>query len=179
MPLIVKMELSKEDELHGIVQAIVSVILDDETLPTWSIGSSLYYTKLARHLCEHDDELVKDITHLTSTLRGRYRSFLEHSHLVSLVNYTKDPVVSTRCNDDDDDVCCVCLQACDATTWQRTVRLRSHDGDPRKCGHRLHKTCALRLYPNEDGVLHCPLCRESLGPYVRSWVDEESKVPRF
>lgn len=162
-----------EEELHALVQGVTSVILDDETLPTWSIGSSFYYLKLARHLCEHDPEVVDEIKRLTTVLRSTYRSYVEHSHMVSLVQFTKDPISS-----DHDDVCCVCLQKCDMT-WQRVVRLRSQDGDPVKCGHRLHKTCAARLIPNEDGTIHCPLCRESLGSYIRSWIDDESKTPRF
>jgi hypothetical protein len=167
-----------EEELHALVQGVTSVILDDETLPTWSLGSSLYYLKLARHLCEHDPEVVNEIKRLTTILRRTYRSYVEHSHVVSLVGYTKEPIKSDHIDDDEDDVCCVCLQKCD-TTWQRVVRLRSQDGDLTKCGHRLHKTCAIRLIPNQDGTIHCPLCRESIGPYVCSWIDDESNIPRF
>ena len=159
-------------ELQGLVQAVASVILDDETLPTWSIDSSVYYAKLAEHVCDTDPDLVADIKRVTARFRKTYRSHLEHSHMVSLVEVTK----SQECTHDD--VCCVCLQACD-TTWQRMIRLRSHDGDPAKCGHRLHKTCALRMHPGQDGHVKCPLCRESLGPYARFWVDDESDIPRF
>jgi len=164
-----------DEELQALVQAITSVILDDETLPTWSIGSSLYYMKLARYLCENDEETIEDIKRLTTRLRGMYRSFLEHSHLVSLVKYTKESSIASTV---DDELCCVCLQECNKT-WRRVIRLRSQDGDPQKCRHRLHKACAARLNPNEDGIIHCPLCRESLGPYICSWADEESNTPRF
>ena len=164
---------TKDEELQYLIQTVVSVILDDETIPTWSIGSTTYYSKLARHICEHDEELVENVKRMTEHLRTTYRSFLEHSRMVSLVAYTKSPEHSA-----DDDVCCVCLQSC-GTTWQKVIRLRSHDGDPKKCGHRLHKTCALHLRPNQEGNVQCPLCRESLGPFLRSWVDDEAKTPRF
>ena len=163
---------TKDEELHILIQGVTSVILDDETLPTWSIGSTLYYLKLAQYMCDHDKELTEDIKRIATKLRSTYRSFLEHSRMVSLVEYTK-PQDQTV-----DDVCCVCLQACEKT-WQRVIRLRSHDGDPQKCGHRLHKTCALRIRPNDNGIIQCPLCRESIGSHVQYWGDDESKVPRF
>lgn len=157
-------------ELHELVRAVTTVVLDDETIPSWSVSSGQYYAKLTQHICAYDDRLVQDIQNIATYIRSTYRSFIEYSNRVAAVDVTRSSTL------DECELCCVCLQKLDGN-WQRVVRLRSIDSDPAKCGHRIHKSCAMKLHGSDDGCVHCPLCRETLGPH--QWFDTESKIPRF
>lgn len=164
---------SARDELLFLVKGVVTSVLDDDTIPTWSISSEQYYRKLATHILASDPDVVKEITAVTERIRSRYRTYLEYSHMVDLVACTKHAPPT-----DPPDVCCVCLRPVDAT-WQQTGRLRALDDDPTKCGHVLHKSCASRIRPSDDEMVYCPMCREAIGTRPKYWLDVEASVPRF
>ena len=164
---------TKEDEMMHLVKTVLTVILDDESIPTWSMGSEQYYRKLTDHVFKNDEELIEKIKDIAAMTRATYRSYPEFSNLQALVSCERE----TEGNGVDD-VCCVCLQPL-CNTWQKVIRLRTVDNDPCKCAHRLHKTCAMHLHLDEEGDLHCPLCRETVQHLPRQWIDQESKIPRF
>ena len=162
--------MEESDELFELVRLITTVVLDEETIPTWSVTSGQYYAKLAQRVCHTDEQLVHDIKNVVSQVRTKYRSFIEYSHRVASISIEKSPQL------DESELCCVCLQQLDGN-WQRVLRLRTLDNDPSKCGHRIHKACAMRIHESVDGHVHCPMCREVLGP--QQWFDTESKRPSF
>jgi hypothetical protein len=164
----------ESDELGRLVRSLVAVILEDDAMPPWSTVSDRYWRTVAAHAMANEPDLVADIKALAEKIRTRFRTCAEHMHHIHMVACTKSPRA-----ENDLHVCCVCLRAVQCT-WRRTVRLKAHDGDPAKCGHVLHESCASRLRPNEDdGCVHCPMCREVIGPSLQYWIDTESTVPRF
>lgn len=165
--------ITKEDELLQLVKTIATVVLDDESIPTWSIASEQYYQKLANHILQRDPNLVDRIKDISGAIRGTYRSYLEYSNLLALVGCEKAGVPLER-----HDVCCVCLQPLN-DTWQKLIRLRAIDDDPRKCTHILHKACAMQLRHDDEGCTRCPICREMVKPMSCQWIDHESKIPKY
>jgi len=160
-------------ELHELVRAIVTVVLDDDAVtPTWSVGSAQYYAEIASHLCSEDPQMCRAIEQLVARIRTGYRSFPEYQARTQLVTKTR------ACELDETDVCCICLQKFH-DHWKRTVRFRAASDDPTSCGHRIHLYCARDMKPNDQGCFTCPLCRENLGPYIRHWNDTESKIPQY
>ena len=168
------------DELERLIRSLVAAILEDDIIPPWSTVSDRYWHTVASHIMTSEPDVVVDIKTIAQKIRTRFRTCAEHLHRVRMVTCTKPTSIEDDNDDNDDnDLCCVCLRPV-RCTWQRTVRLKARDGDPTKCGHLLHASCANRLRPREDDeCVYCPVCREMIGPSLRYWIDMESAVPEF
>ena len=151
-----------------------SILENDPMMGSVLSGGTAYYIRLVNHIIENDPCTVDLVEQVTQRLRTKYKPWDEYQLEMTQIPVERQGHVLTGA---EDDVCCICHES--MKTWRKVWRLKAVSGDPTECGHILHYGCILRLKPDEGGNFHCPLCRASLGPHVKTWFDMTSRIPRF
>jgi hypothetical protein len=163
-----------DPELTGILRSVAMTLLEpNDQILAFHGGALNYYDKMTSHIINHDPATVDTVLDLTTRLRRTYRTFDEYKRMVDTL-----PVTKGRREEDDDttDICPVCHES--LNSWKHVVRLRALNGDPRTCGHAMHRTCATQLRPQAN-MFSCPVCRATLGASLAFWMDMENRVPEF
>lgn len=166
---------------RSTIRRIATAILDDDIWCSsgacWSGGTTHHYDQVARYIDEQDDEVKQLIEDLVVTFRSKYRSATEYAGHVRLVPVTKD--VDETVLEKLDEECCICYAP--LRGLESVARLRSENPLEGTCGHFLHRKCLDRIPPDSNGVVHCPVCRASVGkrPALLFYTDVENAIPQF
>jgi hypothetical protein len=166
-----------DPELVDIVRSVAMTLMEpSDQLLAYHAGALNYYDRVTKHICTQDQEIMHTILHLTTHLRKTYCTFMEYKKMVDTLPVTKE-AEDTEGTEEEESICPVCHESLD--TWKHVIRLRPLNGDPRTCGHAMHRRCALQLRPTPSGMLSCPVCRAELGATLAFWLDVRHRIPEY
>lgn len=169
-----------DPELVDLVRSVAMTLMEpSDQLLAYHAGALNYYDRVTQHICTQDQEIMRTILHLTTHLRKTYCTFTEYKKMVDTLPVTKDHDTHTcgTSSSDEESICPVCHESLDS--WKHVIRLRPLNGDPRTCGHAMHRSCALQLRPTPSGMLSCPVCRAELGATLAFWLDVRHRIPEY
>jgi hypothetical protein len=174
-------EGSVDPELVDLIRSVAMTLMEPtDQLLAYHAGALNYYDRVCKHICTQDTETMRTILYLTIHLRKTYHTFMEYKKMVETVPVTKGTEESEGTEGSEaseESICPVCHDSLDS--WKHVIRLRALDGNPRTCGHAMHRSCAVQLRPTPNGMLSCPVCRAELGASLAFWLDVRHRIPEY